>query len=238
MRKDFYRQEKGVLIIPEGKSKYNVCWTLDNILSGFRKFYEENGRWPEHFDLANYPYLPTEKTLQRKFGGIIKIRSQLGIHGDNLDHRKGEIRSNMMKKVGERGMMYEKMVYKVLMKRFHEPFVHHQSVIYYDNRRLVIDFMVFHQKGKFLIDVFFPSNDYIHFSHNVTQKYHLYKNMTEVLYLCVGSDAITEEMIIRNSNSTKTLVRRGNIILITYKKFLDEILKYLPLNSPYQVLRR
>ncbi len=66
MSPKFFKQEKGLLIAPEGVQKYNISWTLDNIICGFKKFFEDNCRWPLDEDMRLSPYLPNVKTLQRK----------------------------------------------------------------------------------------------------------------------------------------------------------------------------
>lgn len=39
----FYKQEKGLLLAPQGILKWHISWTLDNVLEGFKLFYKERG---------------------------------------------------------------------------------------------------------------------------------------------------------------------------------------------------
>src|SRR3989338_5371735 len=130
MPPSFLKQEKGLLVVPENVQKYHVSWTIDNIICGFQKFFVDNGRWPVAADMRLCPYLPNVKTLERKFGGIKKVRLVMGL--DLVDFASGESRSKISKNIGERGFQIEEQLYKTLTKRFHEPFVHCQA-------RVVID---------------------------------------------------------------------------------------------------
>jgi hypothetical protein len=228
MRSDYYRQEKGVINIPPDKDKFHISWTQDNILCGFRKFYEDNGRWPDHTD-NSCPYLPNVKTLQRKFGGITKIRSILGIN--DIDHRKGVYRSDISRIVGKRGFTLEEDVYKLLVDRFHEPFVHYQSRAM-PASGIRVDFVVYHKKGKFAIDVFYPDNNKIRFSTNVSLKYKTYKSFPFELYLCVGNDQLFTSDIENNIASSK-IDRNPNVILVGLNDFIQRMGQYQPLDNPY-----
>ncbi|MDD5567302.1 MAG: hypothetical protein PHH01_03860 [Patescibacteria group bacterium] len=241
MRKDFYRQEKGILIVPEGKSKFNVSWSLDNILCGFRKFYEEHNRWPDFVDINSCIYLPNVKTIERKFKGITNIRNLLGLR--DLDRRKGDIRSKMTSLIGERGYNLENYEYKILINRFHEPFVHNQARVVLDmnskivnkSKTLNVDFLIYCKEGKFSIDVFYPSKDIHHFSNNVSMKYNIYKNFPLKIYLCVGNPDIDNIMIEKNMSNAK-YKREENIELVTLNNLNNNILKkYTPLKDPYYI---
>lgn len=119
----FYKKENGLLIPPEGKSKFNISWNLDNIISGFKKFYEENNRWPLAVDMKICKYLPNVKTLNRKFGGITNIRKELGLIEINLT--KGETRSIKAAFLQKQDFNAEQDIYKMLLK---------------------VDFLVYHSK--------------------------------------------------------------------------------------------
>ena len=193
----FLRQDKGLLIVPNNKPKKNVSWTLDNVLCGFRYFYEQHGRWPVHVDLKNCQYLPNVKTLERKFKGITNIRSLLGILNNNFS--SGENRSKISKETGVRGFQLEEIVYSKLIEIFYEPYVHYQSRVKVSSESsLRVDFLVYHKNGKFAIDVFFPDSDITRFSANIRIKAKIYQSFSFTLFLCkcIGNPTITPNDIL------------------------------------------
>ena len=203
---------------------------MDNVLCGFRKFFEENGHWPGQYDMSLCQYLPNVKTLERKFGGIINIRKQLNIN--EFDLRSGAPRSRSAFQVGKRGYISEESIYEKLVRRFHEPYVHYQSRVTLTDKVIRVDFIVYHKNGKFAVDVFCPSNDYRHFSQNVTMKYIFYKDFPFLIYLCVTNAGIDNEMTNIRRKTQKNKIRE-NIILVSLDEFIITFNKYTPLSDPY-----
>ena len=149
--------------------------------------------------MASVPYLPNVKTLERKFGGIVSIRRHLGIQ--NADYRSGEERSQTATRVGRGGFSLEESVYHRLVNLFHEPFVHNQARIVVGEQHLKVDFIVYHKQGRFAVDVFYPDTNRQRYSNNIALKYKTYFNFPLTLYLCIGNEEITEDMIVQNIKS-------------------------------------
>jgi len=226
----FYKQDKGIINPPPGFKKWHISWTLDNVLSGFKKFYEENKRWPIGVDLMLCDYLPNVKTLERNFGGITKIREHLKLKSTN--YSKGDVRSSISKIISKRGLNFEEKVYKILVDRFHEPYVHCQSRIILDNVSINVDFIIFYSNGKFAIDVFYPDSKKQRYSNNISIKYNTYKNFPYKIYLCIGNETISRNMINENLIKSKNY-RNPNIELVLFSEFIELINKYMPLKNPY-----
>lgn len=230
---NFYKQDKGLIIIPENYSKFNTSWSLDNIIEGFKKFYKDNERYPIHdSDFKSVNYLPNLKTIQRKFGGIIKIRSLLGL--SEIDFSKGQERSNIAKKIGERGFVAEEMIYSKLKNIFGEAFVHYQSRV---NIRgygysVNVDFIIFHAKGKVAIDVFFPESSSRDFSNNTSAKLRTYKNFPFKVVLCVANTFFKTSDIVaylENKKIRKTSMNE-NIQILNLEEFYEYIKTLFPLH--------
>lgn len=60
-------------------------WDKEKIKEGFENFYKENGRLPTAPEVDNLDYLPSSRTIQRSFGGLQKIRKDLGYEDINLE---------------------------------------------------------------------------------------------------------------------------------------------------------
>ncbi|MFA6524654.1 MAG: hypothetical protein WCT33_00110 [Patescibacteria group bacterium] len=230
MHPKYYKQENGLINIPNGYDKFHVSWNIDNILSGFRQYYKENNRWPVASDMKNCTYLPTVKTLERKFGGITNIRKELGLTETN--YTKGATRSRKSKILWDRGFNAEQEVYVVLNDYYHEPFVHNQARVVVDDTTLKVDFIVYHKNGKYAVDVFFPDTEISHFTNNIIHKINTYKNFPYKIYLVVSNKEISNSII---EERTKTLKvnKNINVELLSFDTFVKEISKYKALSDPY-----
>ena len=56
----------------------NEHWTLEKIREGFERFRVEHGRLPIAPEIDKLDYLPSSRQIQRKFGGLEKLRADLG----------------------------------------------------------------------------------------------------------------------------------------------------------------
>lgn len=226
----FYKQEKGLIKIPDGYQKFHVSWTLDNVISGFKHFYSENKRWPIGVDMKDCEYLPTVKTLERNFGGIVNIRKEIGI--ENADFTRGKTRSKKAKFLQHQGLQAEESVYELLRDYYHEPYVHNQARVIVDEKVLKLDFLVYHSKGKYAVDVFFPDDERGRFTNNACVKFNTYVDFQYKIYLVVFNPKITQDDIIRVDHSIKKN-RNKNSILVHITEFEKVIYKYIPLKDPY-----
>lgn len=137
------------------ESKYGWIkygWTLEDLESGFKKFYEEYGRYPLASDLEkSSKYLPSVRAIQARFGGIVKLRERLGL--SIINYSKGSNRRQIAKTSDSRSKLAEKNIYDVLCDNFGKMFVHKQFEI--EKTRKRIDFYVFTKSGNFGVDAFF-----------------------------------------------------------------------------------
>ncbi len=103
--------------------RYKI-WKLDDLKEGINRFHKENGRFPTVSDLDNIDYLPTARWIQIKFGGMVKVRKDLGYIDTNLG--VGKYRSKIAQQVNSDGLGFEHEIEKLLINKFGEPFVHLQ----------------------------------------------------------------------------------------------------------------
>ena len=131
-------------------------WTLDQLRAGFDDFYQKNNRYPTAHEVDAYPYLPSARSIERSFGGLIEVRKKLGI-GSNLDFRTGTHSSQRAHTINERAHLMEKKAYEFLTKRFGKEFVH-REYFFTDDHRTRADFFVYDTHKGFCVDVFYPSS--------------------------------------------------------------------------------
>ncbi len=99
-----------------------LVWTKENILDGLTKFFDETNRYPTSFEIDANEFLPSSRQIQRSFGGLPKLRKELGLKISN--YTKGRVRSDLAKALSKRGSMSERYFEKILVDKFGEYFVH------------------------------------------------------------------------------------------------------------------
>jgi len=82
------------------------------------KFITKNNREPTAIDFNEDDTLPSIRTLQRKYGGIKKIRETLGLK--YIDHRMGTPRSITAAAAANRSTAYEKEMFEKLSAKYHD----------------------------------------------------------------------------------------------------------------------
>lgn len=133
-------------------------WTLEKVRDGFEKFYELYNRYPTAYDVDDFEFLPSARQIQRKFGGLEKLRKDLGLKIET--YTSGEDRINKIASFNKRGRECENVVYQVLNEIFDEKFIHIEkptcgNIIMnsYDNKSRY-DFYVYAKPSNFAVDVF------------------------------------------------------------------------------------
>ncbi|OGF68851.1 hypothetical protein A3H65_03680 [Candidatus Giovannonibacteria bacterium RIFCSPLOWO2_02_FULL_45_14] len=131
-------------------------WTLEELAAGLGHFYKEHGRYPTATEVDTFPYLPSARSIERSFGGLVSLRQQLNLK-TQLDFRSGAHSSERAHKINKRGHETEQIVYEFLKKIFGKEFVH-REYFFTDDRRTRADFFVYDTKQGFCTDVFYPNN--------------------------------------------------------------------------------
>lgn len=131
-------------------------WNLDNLKSGLQKFYELNKRYPTAREIDSFEFLPSSRSIQRRFGGLVELRKTLKLK-DSFDFRTGEHSSQRAKKIGERAHRIEKAVHSYLEGVFGAEFVRREH-FFTDDKRTRTDFFIYCKNGDFSVDVFYPND--------------------------------------------------------------------------------
>lgn len=102
-------------------------WNEQKIKDGFVKFYKENGHYPTAPEIDKCSYLPSSREIQRTYGGIVRIRTRMGLTEEEIDHSKGINRSNLGKVSGIVSLASEKTIQDLLTNLYGEICVHEQK---------------------------------------------------------------------------------------------------------------
>ncbi len=194
----------------------NNSWTIEDIKSGIERFIIEYGRPPKAREWDKVEYLPSARTVQRTYGGLERLRSELGYQ----DHHygKGAYRSSIAATVNVRGAQGEAFIKNSLIEIFGEEFVHEQKMLIRNSKKR-IDFYVYSPEGNFAVDVF--SCETMHdFTGNVNHKLSVYEAYEGELYFVLISRAITGLEITSALNSKKKQVKQTTHI-VTDSEFLS-----------------
>src|SRR3989344_7515528 len=114
-------------------------WTAQKIKDGFDRFIKERGRLPKSIEINEVDYLPNRKFIERNFGGLEKLRRELGY--TDVHFGKGKFRSEIAYKVNASGRKIELALEKLLKNKFGEVFVHTEKI--FDNTKNRVDFYIY-----------------------------------------------------------------------------------------------
>lgn len=82
------------------------------------KFIEENKREPEIKDFNTVDYLPSARMIRYHFGSVRLLRETLGL--SKITYHSQGAKSKQMKEIGQRARKYEKQIYDILRKKYHD----------------------------------------------------------------------------------------------------------------------
>ncbi len=186
------------------KGRQGKAWTLEELEAGFKEFYKEHGHYPTNPEIDRYEYLPSARSIERSFGGVVAVRKQLNLGGQD-DYRTGEHSSQRAHKINTRAHAIEQDVYAFLCDRFGKELVH-REYFFTDDARTRADFFVYDNSGGFCVDVFYPS-DRRNLAGCLNSKLHKYatEQMRQypVIFLQMNdelSQSLVDDLVAKKSN--------------------------------------
>ena len=159
-----------------------------------------------------------------KFGGMVKVRQELGYVDINL--AVGKYRSEIVLQVNADGLDFENEIESILVERFGEPFVHIQKRVGGQRNRL--DFYVYSKSKNFAVDVTFVTGTYRNLQTNINVKISKYNDRVSEMYIVVSGDfsqANLDELAFR-----KKIPLPMNWKLLTPQTFINLVSGYKPHN--------
>ena len=131
-------------------------WKLEELRAGLENFYTKHGYYPTAPEIDTHPYLPSARTIERKFCGVVGLRKTLKLDTQS-DMRTGLHSSKRATTINVRAHKVEQEVYTYLQKLFGRQFVH-REYFFLDDKRTRADFFIYDSSNGFCVDVFYPSN--------------------------------------------------------------------------------
>ena len=186
----------------------NNSWSTEKIKEGFERFKIENGRLPTAPEIDSLDYLPSSRQIQRKFGGLEKLRGLLGYQDTHFG--KGAYRSSIANRSGIRGRDTELALEKILREKFVEVFVHTERI--FDDSKNRVDFYVYSPDGNFGIDVFYTGT-MRDLQKNINLKIDKYLKFPGKLFLVVGNESFDQSELDRYTLLKKKALPQNTSII-------------------------
>lgn len=210
------------------KSGSQEPWKLGELRAGLENFNAKNGRYPTASEVNAYLYLPSARTIERSFGGLVELRKTLGLNSQ-VDFREGAHSSARAIKINTRAHHVEQEVYAFLEKCFGRQFVH-REYFFLDDKRTRADFFVYDKASGFCVDVFYPSDkrNLIGCLNNKLAKYQgSQMNQYPVIFLQMNKE-LNQELLNAVINNKKKKLLAGHY-LFAWDSFTDFCAKRKPL---------
>lgn len=197
-----------------------LAWTKDQIIAGVRSFTEKEGRFPKAHEFDSFEHLPSSRSIQRVYGGLRKLKADLGIT-DVYD--SGEYRSNLCVAINKRGREDEDRVGRLLDQRFEEVFVHRERLVG-EKLKQRLDYVVYYRGGKFGVDVFY-ADSLPNLATILGIKGKKYADFRQRLYF-VQTNPLLNPADIKLLVERKDIPLRNNVCVVSEKDFENVIGQY------------
>lgn len=176
-------------------------WTTQKIKDGFERFRLGHGRLPIAPEIDKLDYLPSSRQIQRKFGGLEKLREVLGYKDTNFG--RGSYRSKIAFRVNKKGREIELELEKILRDKFGEVFVHTERI--FDDSKNRVDFYIYSPEGNFGIDVFYTETMQ-DLQKNINMKINKYRKFPNQLYLVIANPSFIQKELDSYSERKKKVL--------------------------------
>lgn len=202
--------------IRQSQGGRQLAWTREEVIAGISKFIEEKKRFPKGIEFDSFPYLPSIRSIQRAFGGLVNLKKEMGV---NESYHSGEYRSAIARKINLRGQMDEQAIGIELERRFGEVCVHYQGLA--GSRKERLDFVVFHKLGKFGVDTFFPE-DVVNLGAIINIKQRKYQRFENPIFFVVMNKSISPDQI-QDVIRRKDNILQTNIVVLSLGAFMIKL---------------
>ena len=217
-------------MLRKNKLGHQDPWTEDEILAGLQHFYVLYNRYPTAHEIDDFEFLPTSRSIQRNFGGLVALRKKL-TPDSVVDHTAGDYRRNKAKEADLRAKSYEEEFYKFLTDNFFEIAIHEHRII--RPGAVASDFFVYLTEVDGIIIDLFYAQDIRSLVNIVNIKLKRYAPLPYCTYfVLVGNAEISDDAIIQKmANRTSPLP--AHIQVLTERKFKQVVIEELRTMSSY-----
>lgn len=175
------------------KSGYQIPWTKSEVLAGLDHFFGLYKRYPTSHEIDAFEYLPSSRSIQRQFGGLVALRTEL-IPNSHSSFTRGAYRSARAKESWDRAAKYEEEFHAFLCKHFESVAVHEHKVMRPGN--VSSDYYLYLKEDSGVVIDLFYAQDMFSLSNVINIKLKRYLNLPfEIYFILVGNNQITNQDI-------------------------------------------
>jgi hypothetical protein len=217
-------------VLRKNSPGYQDSWTEEEVRAGLRHFYELHRRYPTAHEIDDFEYLPSSRSIQRSFGGLVALRGKL-MPGEVSNFTSGEYRRSKAREADLRARGYEEEFYKFLTANFFEIAIHEHRIIRPGG--IASDFFVYlTELSGIVIDLFY-AQDIRSLANIVNIKLKRYEALPYPTYfVLVGNPTIGDDLIKRKM-ANRTLALPAHIKVTTEGEFKRSIVEELRRQSKY-----
>ncbi len=192
-------------------------WTKDSIHVAILKYLEDRQQMPTAKDFDSCEYLPSARYVQRNFGGLVKLREELGLEGTH-NFTTGEYRSKVAGMLYAQSRDYEEAFYGYLLRQFEEIAIHEQKRLRPGN--IACDFFIYSTEHTGVALDLFYAESLDNTNKVVNIKYKRYLTLTDIpIFFVLMNESITQEEIDRRmSNRKHQLPANIRVLGVSYLK--------------------
>lgn len=206
------------------------AWTKHQILSGLQHFYKLNDRYPTAIEIDSFEFLPSSRSIQRQFGGLVVLRKEL-IPDSHSNYTQGAYRSSVAKVTWHRAAKYEEEFYNFLCAHFDPVAIHEHKVMRPGN--ISSDFYIYiNERQGVIIDLFYAKD--MHSLRGVINiKKKRYESLTQkTIFLLVGNEELGIQAV-RLSIKQRSIPLPPHILVDTETNFKSSTIYQIKELSKY-----
>ena len=201
-------------------------WSLENLHDGLQYFFELHGRYPKSDEVDEFEYLPSARAIQRSYGGLVALRTKLGLSGP-VDFTRGDTRSTVAGIAIRRSQDYEEEFYHYLISNIPEVRVHEHKVLRPGN--ISTDFFIYLDgKEGIVIDLFYAEN-ISNLGKIINIKLKQYIKTDYPVYLVLVRNAVIQQLEIDTLMKNRRISLPKNIYVLTEESFKKILINLLTL---------
>jgi len=209
-----------------------IPWTKDQLRAGFDHFRKVNNRYPTSHEIDAFDYLPSARSIQRSFNGLVNIRKEL-FPDEIANFTTGAHRSDIAKRTYANAKHLEEQFYNYLVNEFSEIAIHEHKVIRPGN--VNCDFFIYlNENTGIVIDIFYAES-IINLINIVNLKMKRYLLISPETYLVVvGNTSINQQNIDLKIRNRKIPVPT-NIKIVCEEYFKKQIIPKIKKRSEFSI---
>jgi hypothetical protein len=207
-----------------------LLWSKEQLLAGLLHYEKLYGRFPTSHEIDAFEYLPSARSIQRSYGGLVKLRQEL-LPDSIANYTIGEHRSRRASETYANGRDYERLFYEYLITEFEEVAIHEHKVIRPGN--VNSDFYIYLSENTGVVIDIFYAESMINLVNVVNIKLKRYSLIEAETYLVVVGNPNIDHEGLSVKMTSKRVPLSAHIFVQTEHFFKTTTIPMLKLRSEF-----